>query len=146
MHLTNKQSNVHTEERKEIFERVVKTVVEYGNKEFPEEKERSIHGIFPYRFINRKLQERINSRDLSALIQDSQKISPDSSCSRRNKGLSKGYFHIDRRNSKRKREEEIQIIPNSRFTKDNNFRKKLGEDPESLTLDPKDNSKGRKGP
>lgn len=108
VHLTNKQSNVHTEERKEIFERVVKTVVEYGNKEFPEEKERSIHGIFPYRFINRKLQERINSRDLSALIQDSQKISPDSSCSRRNKGLSKGYFHIDRRNSKRKREEEIQ--------------------------------------
>lgn len=42
--------------------------------------------------------------------------------------------------------EELQIIPNSRFTKDNNFRKKLGEDPESLTLDPKDNSKGRKGP
>lgn len=96
----------------------------------------------------------INSRDLSALIQDSQKINPDSSCSRRNKGLSKGYFHIvpsidEARRENGRRRSKGGAPDNSKFskfTKDNNFRKKLGEDPESISLDPNDNSKGRKDP
>lgn len=113
VHLTKKQSKrAHNEEEKGIFERVVKTVVEYGNKEFPEEKEdEASTGYFHIVLSTRKLQERDKFEGSFCFNPRFTKDKSGFFLFKKKQRIIQRLFpyrSIDRRSSQRKREEEIQ--------------------------------------